>query len=1029
MNKAKFLATASPRIKPVSLPLSRPVIPRHSIEIMWKMRFWRLLLAVFCGLGSAGLFLWIGASPIRAQGPIYVNDDAPGPTHNGLSWTTAYTNVQDALSAAGSGDEIWVAAGVYYPDEGIGQTDNDRNSTFQLVNGVALYGGFAGTENALGQRNWTANITVLSGDIDQNDTSEASGVITDTDNISGSNAYNVIRGNSVDATTILDGFIVTGGQADGPTTDLGRGGGLYGKNNNRPIVQNVIFSGNWADDGGGMYNSSTSNPTMQNVTFTGNAAQYGGGMYNDFFILSGPTLINITFTGNRANSDGGGMYNNSGGSFPSMTNVIFSGNTAMMGGGGVYNYNTDSTLTNVTFSGNRAYSGGGMYNVIGSDPTLVNAIFWGNISEGTGKQIENQSGTLVISHSLIQDSNGSGGSWDTSLGTDAGNNLDSNPLFVRDPDPGDGDWTTLADNDYGDLHLQTGSPALNAGSNSAVSGVATDLAGNPRILDGTVDLGAFEHPAGPIYVNDDAPGPTHDGLSWTTAYTNVQDALSAADSGDPIWVAAGVYYPDEGAGQTDNDRNSTFQLVNGVALYGGFAGTESVLDQRDWTVNIAVLSGDIDQNDTTDASGIITNTANINGDNAYQVVTGSGTDNTAVLDGFTVTGGRADGAYISACGTACGGGMYNEGGSPVVQNVSFRANSTNSRGGGMANFEGSNPVLTNLSFSANLAGNAGGGMTNEYNSNPSLINVIFTNNIAGGGGGMFNNGNSNSSLTNVIFSANRAAEGGGMANETSTPILTNVTFTGNTANINGGGIDNDTSTPVLTNVILWGNTANNSGDQVFNDRSMPVISYSLVQGGLPAGSSDGGHNLDVDPLFARLPDPGLDGTWGTDDDDYGDLRLLPGSPAIDSGDNGNCPATDQRGLPRSDGHCDRGAFEAQGFSLTLTGGDQQSTMISTPFALPLALNVSSAAGESVGPGGVIRLTAPATGASISPAMLTATTNTTGAVSVMVTANAQTGGPYQVVAEANGVEMPLEFSLTNLAEAPPGMYIYLPLLLK
>jgi hypothetical protein len=119
----------------------------------------------------------------------------------------------------------------------------------------------------------------------------------------------------------------------------------------------------------------------------------------------------------------------------------------------------------------------------------------------------NDVATPTIAYSLVQ------GGWDGSgihneggsSVTNGGGNIDADPLFVRDPDPGDGDWTTLDDNDYGDLRLQSGSPAIDAGDNAAVPpGITTDLAGNPRFMDvssvpdtgnGTppiVDMGAYE---------------------------------------------------------------------------------------------------------------------------------------------------------------------------------------------------------------------------------------------------------------------------------------------------------------------------------------------------------------------------------------------------------------------------------------------------------------------------------------------------------------------------------------------------------
>ena len=717
----------------------------------------------------------------------------PGATGLCTSWTNA-CSLQYALASSTAGEEIWVAEGTHKP--GASRTD-----TFQLVNGVGVYGGFAGTETSRDERDWTLHDTILSGDI---------GTAGDDSD----NSYHVVTVSGTDATAILDGFTITGGNADG--SDLNdRGGGMY-NDGSSPTLTNVTFSGNSAIFGGGMGNYSESSPTLVNVTFSGNSAAVGGGMHN--YLYSSPTL----------------------------TNVTFSGNSAALFGGGMENYN--------------------------SSPTLTNCILWGNTALLSGPQIYNGgTGSTTVTYSDIQG------------GYSGTGNIDLDPLFVRNPDPGDGDWTTPGDNDYGDLRLQLTSPAIDVGDNNALpAGITTDLGGNPRISNNIVDMGAYEAPPDHLCVDQDAAG-SNDGTCWAGAFNDLQDALTWAVEGVQIWVAEGTYKP-------GTDRTVTFQLKDGVAVYGGFAGSEGSLEERDWTVHETILSGDIGTPDDTS-------------DNSYHVVSGSGTDATAILDGFTVTGGNANGDWPYSEG----GGIFNYGGSPTLTNVTFSGNSAHLYGGGMENSNSSSPTLVNVTFSGNSAHNGGGmenwnsssptlvnvtfsgnfayyggGMHNYFYSSPTLVNVTFSGNSADYGGGMFND-TSSAALSNVTFSGNSADFGGGMANYwNSSPTLTNVTFSGNSAALRGGGMAHQwNSNPTVTNCILWGNTAPN-GPQIYNDFiSIPKISYSDIQQGGYSGTG----NIEADPEFVD-PD-GADDIVGTLDDD---LRLQPTSPAIDAGDNGALPA-------------------------------------------------------------------------------------------------------------------------------------------
>jgi len=202
------------------------------------------------------------------------------------------------------------------------------------------------------------------------------------------------------------------------------------------------------------------------------------------------------------------------------------------------------------------------------------------------------------------------------------------------------------------------------------------------------------------YAAPEAKG-SGDCSSWANV-CKLQTALASSFDGNEIWVQEGVHYP--GAERTD-----TFMLKSGVEIYGGFNGTETSREQRNWATNITTLSGDI-------------GTTGDNSDNSYHVVTGSGTNNTAVLDGFTITGGNANGAESNGMG----GGMYDDQGSPALENVIFSGNSA-TLGGGMCNSTNSSPMLANVTFSNNTANYCGGGMYNVW-SNPTLTDVAFYNN-------------------------------------------------------------------------------------------------------------------------------------------------------------------------------------------------------------------------------------------------------------------------------------------------------------
>jgi uncharacterized delta-60 repeat protein/CSLREA domain-containing protein len=369
-----------------------------------------------------------------------------------------------------------------------------------------------------------------------------------------------------------------------------------------------------------------------------------------------------------------------------------------------------------------------------------------------------------------------------------------------------------------------------------------------------------------IYVNENASG-VNNGTSWADAYTDLQSALTATSSGDEIWVAAGTYKP-----TTDTDRTKSFILERSVAMYGGFASTETSLTQRDPSANVTVLSGDIGIPDD-------------NRDNSYHVIVSDAADNTVILDGFTITFGNANGSSPNDLG----GGMYNTNSSPVLRNLIFRKNSADgggglynsnshpsmqditfedniatahgSGGGGMLNVE-SNPDLTDVLFNSNSSFCGGGGLMN-IRSDPSLLEVMFTNNTASTGAGM-SNGESSPALLHVTFADNSAVDrggyygcgtpiGGGMNNDSnSSPSLVDVTFSNNSADV-GGGMANWQSNSSLEAVTFVGNSAQQGGG-IFNDSNgltLTNVTFNSNAAGAGGGMYDSGGAFLTRVIFAH----------------------------------------------------------------------------------------------------------------------------------------------------------------------------------
>jgi len=784
---------------------------------------------------------------------VYVDANQTNNVPVGTSWATAFPKVQQGVDAAVDGDAVWVAAAKYF--------ENISNKS-----GVALYGGFTGTETDLGQRSWTAHPAILDG---------------------GRN-NSVVRITAGTNTTRLDGFVLRNGIA-------AQGGGVYCSNASPEIVNNFIIHNRATNGGGGGIFCLRGSPLIASNLIQGNTAFAGGAAID--CSVSAPRIRRNRIVANSAR-----------GASPATGGIsLFQGQSAE-----IYN---NVILANTALGGSGSSYSGGVRTFLAGSPRIVNNTIAWCVGGGYSGGIFCDTNSAVIANNIVAYCEGGiHGVEGMTLKNNCVFGNGQNYEFFTDPTGSDGNISVdpqLATNPFRpDFHLLATSPCRDAGDGTFVTGDSVDVDGDPRIVGAAVDIGGDEfNNTTPVFTptivrvtasGDDANA----GSSWTNAKRTVQAAIDVTTlNGGAVWVAAGTY-------------NENLTLRHFVNLYGGFAGTETSFAERNWTTNATILDGGqvgrvitaLDLRNWNAIDGFVIRNGRTNvGAGIYCKESATTIAHNLISNNVATK--------FNPSPNGLGGGVYCEARTPIgssqtiFSNV-FRANTAVSGGGVYCRGYLSSTWIANNRFETNVAqldpssaeALGGGGIYVYDSAKPLIEGNYFLNNVA----------------TNVPGNL-ASAQGGaiGLSGNTAPRILNN-TMIGNLA-INSVGIDSgggvysqSSAAQIFNNVIAFGCSG------IFTTRSASDVNFSNVQYNCVFGN---GTN------YLRMPD--LTGTNGNISADpllvaANDFHLGAGSPCIDAGTNGvvSAGALDLDGQMRIVGaSVDIGADEygsVQPFSLLLS---------------------------------------------------------------------------------------------------------------
>lgn len=816
-------------------------------------------------LFSANVLVALMLMCVPSWAVVYVNASSPGPIHDGTTWGTAYQKIQDAVNAISADDEIWVAAGTY-------------TETINLKSTVSIYGGFAGTETSLSQRDWNSNISTIDANSAGSAVTVPEGSTTDTvidgftiTNGSGSNypdptyvmqptnggggiycvnASCTIRNNTIIANTAYRGAgilcvsgspVITNNKIISNSTkgNFSQGGGIYCYDASATITDNIISKNTSLEDGGGIFCNKSSLSSISANTVSDNTAYVGGGIYCTYssFVISNNNII-----GNKGTSSTGGLYSDY--SSPIVMNNLIKANV----GGGLYFIQGTPTIVGNTVVCNTA--GVRYYTYFGASSgiTIANNTIAYNGAEGLAFSYASPN----ISNNIIAYN-----------GTDVKLTNNSNPAFKNNCFYGNTSklfrvtGSTLADGNivadpmfasvaYGNWHIQSTSPCRNAGLNSVVQSGWIDVDGQARIEGSAVDIGSDESdgtvwPSSPkvVFVSPNGSD-ANDGFTWLNPKRNIQSAVNTLLlGGGEVWVKAGDY-------------SESVSILPGISLYGGFAGSETRKDQRD-SANVTTLHIDSDGS----------------------VISVKGCSNTACVDSFRIDN--------------CRTGISLDTSSATISNNLISNCATGIRCAGVGS-----PTISCNSIS--------GGSTGVYadsNSSPTII----TNKITGCRGSCVRGSNAN-----LILLANTISDGLSYGVELyCDAVIKNNAIARNALNAiychgpslivcnnsivkNGAGVFcASTATPQIGNNII----AHNKGVAITVGCGGYSVNNNCIYDNTKdyVGLTSGFNDISSDPMMVDYAN--------------GDYHLLPGSPCIDAGGGMVSLSSDMEGNPRlGDGNSD-----------------------------------------------------------------------------------------------------------------------------